>query len=206
MNGMNTGTLRQRQEIWKDIKGYDGLYQISNLGRVKSLLRKDIYGRIIPEKILKQSENKCGYLRVHLYKDGISKFIFVHKLVALSFLPNPKKLDETNHKDEIKTNNNDCNLEWCTRKYNVNYGNRTQKASNAIKGKNGPMYGIKGGKHPASKKVIQYTLNGEFIKKWDCIKDIEMKLGIKSQNISKICKNKGKTAKGFIWKYANEVI
>lgn len=102
-------------EIWKDIKGYEGLYQISNLGNVKSL-RKNV--------ILKCS--KCSregnYYKAGLYKNGKTKTILVHKLVANAFIPNPNNLPCINHKDENKLNNKADNLEWCTYKQNNDYG------------------------------------------------------------------------------------
>ena len=109
-------------EIWKDIEGYENLYQVSNLGRVKSLN----YNHTGKEKIMKAKKDK-GYLRVQLYKDGKPKFYSVHRLVATSFLPNPNNLSQVNHIDEDKSNNIVDNLEWCSAKYNSNYGTRIQR-------------------------------------------------------------------------------
>ena len=111
-------------EEWRDIKGYEGLYQVSNSGKVKSL--KDNYGR--PRiKILKLKKRKDGYIQITLHKNGERKTFRVHQLVAKAFIPNPDNLPEVNHKDKIRTNNRVDNLEWCTRKYNNNYGARTEK-------------------------------------------------------------------------------
>lgn len=107
------------KEIWKDVVGYEGLYQVSNLGRVKSLFRY--------KKILKQFEDNKGYLRVTLYKNNKSKSIKVHKLVAEAFIPNPNNYDCINHKDENKTNNRVENLEFCSFYYNLMYGTRVQR-------------------------------------------------------------------------------
>lgn len=116
----------EKTEIWKDIQKYKGRYQISNMGRVKSLARTitDELGREKPiqEKVLKPSNNK-GYLRVRL--EG--KFYYIHRLVAEAFIPNPKNLPEVNHKDENKQNNCIDNLEWCSKEYNANYGTRVQR-------------------------------------------------------------------------------
>ena len=106
-------------EEWKDIKGYEGIYQISNKGRVKSLH----YGK---EKILSGTPIKGGYLFINLSKNGKTKPFYIHRLVAQAFLPNPDNLPDVNHKDEDKTNNYVENLEWCSRKYNINYGNRNE--------------------------------------------------------------------------------
>ena len=116
------------QEVWKDVKGYEGLYQVSNLGRVKTTSTNYI-------KTLSKSNRE--YLRVQLHKNGVSKHISVHRLVATAFLDNPNKLKEVNHKDENKTNNNASNLEWCTRTHNNNFGKRNdcvaKKLSNPVR-------------------------------------------------------------------------
>ena len=117
------------KEIWKEIKGYEGRYQISSLGRVKSLN----YNKTGKEDILSPG-NIRGYLHVRLSKEGKSKPFQVHRLVALHFIPNPNNYPEVNHKDENKQNNTVDNLEWCDRKYNCNYGTRTQRSSESRKG------------------------------------------------------------------------
>ena len=111
-------------EEWRDIKGYEGLYQVSNLGKVKSL--KDNYGRS-RIKILKLKKRKDGYMEINLHKNGTIKTFRVHQLVARAFIDNPNNLKEINHKDENPSNNRVDNLEWCTRKYNNNYGTRVEK-------------------------------------------------------------------------------
>lgn len=103
-------------EIWKDIKGYEGLYQVSNLGRIKSL--GNLQNR--KEKLLKVNIYN-GYCIVYLYKNNKKKSYLCHRLVAEAFIPNPDNLPQVNHKDENKLNNRVDNLEWCTSKYNVNY-------------------------------------------------------------------------------------
>lgn len=100
-------------EIWKAIEGYEGLYEISNYGRVKSLKRK---------RILKQCLTYKGYCCIGLYKNNKFKSFLVHRLVAMAFIQNPNKFPIINHKDENKANNHVDNLEWCTHKYNTNYG------------------------------------------------------------------------------------
>lgn len=109
------------KEIWKDIKGYEGLYQISNLGRVKSLARK-YKSRVCKETIKKFSIDVKGYCKVNLCKNGKITYPRIHRLVAEHFILNPKKLPQVNHIDENKQNNRVDNLEWCDNKYNVNYG------------------------------------------------------------------------------------
>lgn len=115
-------------EIWKDIKGYENQYQVSNQGNVKTLN----YDRTKKEKILKQWKNQKGYLTVVLYKNGKPKRLRVHRLVAETFIPNKKNLPQVNHKDETKTNNKVENLEWCTNQYNSTYGNTKKKISKKV--------------------------------------------------------------------------
>lgn len=117
---MNSDTV----ELWKDVRGYEGFYQVSSIGRVKSLERVGYGGRIFPERILKQNPDSYGYPFVGLHKNGQSKTRCVHRLVAEAFIPNPLHLKEVNHKDENKWNNHVLNLEWCTTKYNLTYGHR----------------------------------------------------------------------------------
>ena len=115
-------------EEWKDIKGYEGIYQISNKGRVKSL-------KFNKENILIPVKQNRGYLFVNLCKNGKVKKYLIHRLVAEAFLPNPDNSPQVNHKDENKLNNNVENLEWCSNEYNINYGSRNEKASKNSKGK-----------------------------------------------------------------------
>ena len=160
-------------EIWRDIEGYEGLYKISNKGRVKSLYKGS-------ERILKLWDNGRGYLRVYLTKENTSKYIRVHRLVARAFIPNPHNLPEVNHKDENKKNNYVENLEWCDRRYNVNYGSRNERVS---------------------KKILQYSKSGEFIREWQGAREVERVLGIDNSHINACCRGKQKSAYGFIWKY-----
>lgn len=170
-------------EIWKDITDYEGLYKVSNQGRLKRFYK---YGK---EKILKPTKMNCGYLVAHLYKNGVDEKKLVHRIVAETFLPNPLNLSEVNHKDEDKTNNIVENLEWCDRSYNVNYGDRNRKVSKRN------INGIK------SKITLQYTKSGDFICEWPSVNEVERKLGYLASNIASCCRGKIKSAYGFIWKY-----
>lgn len=150
-------------EIWKDVVGYEGLYQVSNLGNVKSLDRKRFNGRVMANKkgqIMKQYVLKDGYCSTRLCKDGEVKNHLIHRLVAIAFLPNPQNLPQVNHKDENKQNNKLNNLEWCDRLYNNNYG--TTKERNSKSKKENPP------------KAIMYEYNGEThcLKKWAEIKNV----------------------------------
>ena len=168
-------------EIWKDIKGYEGKYQVSNLGNVKSLERfrngKSNSKVYVPEKLLKGKCDKDGYI-VYALCTGVhkkTKFYRVHRLVAEAFLPNPNNLPMVNHKDENPKNNCVENLEWCDAKYNARYS--------------------------FSVPVLQYSINGDFIRKWDCITEIQDKLNIYRSSICACCNGKYKTAGGYKWEY-----
>lgn len=167
------------KEIWKPIKGYEGLYEVSNTGKVKSLGGKRTKKY---ESILKQVKTNC-YLQVTLCKDGKIKNCRVHRLVATAFLHNPENLPEVNHKDENKENNRVDNLEWCSRKYNNNYGTLRERMVKKL-----------------SKPVLQYTKTGEFIREWSSTHEVG-KNGFRQGNIVNCCNGKLKTAYGFIWKY-----
>lgn len=181
------------EEEWRDIKGYEGLYQISSKGQVKSLARPckgfgDYYAK---ERIKKISRDGVGYCRVALSKNGKKKHILVHRLVAKAFIPNPDNLPEVNHKDENKENNYVDNLEWCTPKYNSNYGNRNEK----LREINRRYF----------KAVYQIDKNtGEIIKLWECIREASRKLSIRDHLISRVCKGRNETAGGYKWMYAND--
>lgn len=129
------------EEIWKDIKNFEGLYQVSNLGRVKSLDKYvnqfngfNISKRFYKGKVLQPHVSNKGYLRVFLYNKEMKKNYSVHRLVAEAFIPNLDNLPQVNHKDENKLNNISSNLEWCSSKFNINYGNRNFKTSEKLKG------------------------------------------------------------------------
>lgn len=120
-------------EEWRDIIGYDGLYQVSNLGRIKRLSRTIVSNNrsqfSVKEKILKLGTHKRGYKTIMLHKNKKHKLWLVHRLVALNFIPNPNNLPQINHKDEDKTNNCVENLEWCTNEYNAHYGTRIYRCN-----------------------------------------------------------------------------
>lgn len=165
-------------EIWKTIEGYPD-YMISNMGRVKSIN----YRHTGKEKIMKY-DFSCGYPFVNLFQDKKRKKYYIHRLVASAFLPNPDNLPQVNHKDEDKTNNNVNNLEWCSPKYNMNYGTHNERVAKAN-----------------SIPILQFSKTGEFIKKWNGVREVERELGIKHNNISSCCKGQRKTAYGYKWHY-----
>ena len=162
------------KEIWKDIPNYERLYQVSNLGRIKSLY----YSK---EKILTPKIDKDGYLLINLYKNHKSRTFKIHRIVAQVFLSNPNNYTEVNHKDENKQNNKVDNLEFCTHIYNQNYGSKNDWCS---------------------KKVNQYDLNGNYIKTYNSLNKASKELNI-SNNIYLCCTGKIKTCGGYIWKYVS---
>ena len=118
-----------KNEVWKDVKGYEGLYKVSDRGNVFSVERTSTNNRKFGGITLKPSYDKDGYLMVNLYKNGVIKTKKIHRLVTEAFIPNPESHPEVNHRDEVKTNNYVENLEWCTREHNLNYGTRNERSS-----------------------------------------------------------------------------
>ena len=177
------------KEIWKPIEDYEN-YMVSNLGRVKSLN----YRRTGKEKILKPFKAR-GYLVVDLL-DGTGKkgrkTNFIHRLVAQAFIPNPLNLPEVNHIDEDKLNNCVDNLEWCDRSYNVNYGNRNKNAFETLSKTNTC-------KQP--KPILQYSIDGNFIKEWSSACEVQRQLGYYQRNIRACCNGKSKKSHNFLWRY-----
>lgn len=168
-------------EEWRDIEGYEGLYQVSNYGRVKSLK----FGKMI---ILK-NRYCAGYWSVMLYKNGIGVPKTVHRLVAEAFIPNPQNLPCVNHKDENRSNCVSDNLEWCTYEYNSNYGTRNERNKEKLTNRT-----------DLSKQVYQYSLDGELIKIWSSSREAK-RCGFLQNCISLCCRGKLKTHKGYRWSY-----
>ena len=162
------------------------MYQISNLGKIKSLYNYKRDGtNILKPKI------KHGYYQIGLRKNSIRKFYNVHRLVAQAFIPNPNNLPCVNHKDENKLNNNINNLEWCTIAYNNTYGTRIEKVVKKT-----------------GKPVIQFDLYGNFIKEYRSIGQAAKEMNTSVGNIHSCCTNKSNYShvKGYIWKFKSEVM
>lgn len=175
-----------KEERWLPIEGYEGLYEVSSEGRVRSLN----YNHTGETKILRPEMTGKGYLMICLWKDGKQKMFLVHRLVALTFVPNMFGLVEVNHINEVKTDNRADNLMWCDRKENQNWGTRNQRVSE--KNTNGKC----------SKPVLQFTKSGEFIREWPSIHEITRVLGFPQGNISNCCLGQRKSASGFVWKFS----
>ena len=194
------------QECWRAVVGYEGYYEVSNLGNVKSIERLVRHSRSNIEflrkgKLFKPSIERAGYLKVQLSVRGKSKYYFVHRLVAQAFLPNPDNLPEVNHKNEIKTDNNLDNLEWCSRLYNQNYGTkierqkRTYRENNSIKNK---QYA-----KPKGRSIYKYDLKGNLIAiSCDYLLASSVE-DIPYRQIMAVCNGVQKTCRGYIWKYGD---
>ena len=179
-------------EIWKDIEGFEGLYQVSNRGNVKSLN----YRHTGKEGILKARKNRCGYLQVMLYRDGKAKMYLVHRLVATVFCENQIGYTEVNHIDEDKTNNCSDNLEYCSRSYNCSYNGRAKRAGKKI--------AEKLTNHPkTSKPIIGIDKRTGLIVEFASVHEAERETGIPHSNIIKCCKGKMNSVGGFYWMYKN---
>lgn len=217
-----------QEEIWRDIKGYEGYYQVSNLGNVKTLHANK--GHKI--KLLSIAPHPRGYRQVNLYKDGKHESLLVHRLVATAFIPNPNNYNEVNHISEDKHDNRVCNLEWVSHAENCRYGtirerisqaNRGQKRSDEIKARMKESQNLRAERERAEgircgrviKKISQYDLNGNFVRDFDSMYDACTALGFTfnrengygtsyKNNIRGCCKGIHKTAYGFIWKFKED--
>ncbi|MBW1620086.1 NUMOD4 domain-containing protein [Lactiplantibacillus plantarum] len=167
-------------EIWKDIPGYEGLYQVSNYGRVKSLFRY--------KKILIPYTQPNEYQAVQLYKSKKSAFKLIHRLVAMAFLPNPDCKPDVNHKDECKTNNRLTNLEWVTAKENSNYGTSMLRMAKK-----------------QGKELCQLDQDGKVIDTFYSGGDAQRKTGVSRYKISLVAHGKRHTAGGYSWKFKEVV-
>ena len=184
-------------EIWKPISGYEGFYEVSNLGRIRSLERivecSDGRKRKIKNRILKGSSYSGGYSGVTLHKDGCTKTANIHRIVAEAFVPNPLEKEEVNHKDENPSNNHATNLEWVTHKENINYGTRTERARETTTKLQG-------------KAVQQFSKDGKLVAEYESLSAAGNATGAHVPNILKCAKGIYKTAGGYIWKYKNETM
>ncbi len=191
------------EEVWKDIPGSEEIYQASTLGRIRSVNRiiytTDNKVRKQPGKILKPGKHYKGYYNVVLYKNKKSKTIFVHRLIATTFLENTYNKVWINHIDGIKTNNKVSNLEFSTISENIKHAFK-----NGLKKPNRPMLGRFGKLSPVSRGVHQFSINGEYIASYESITEALVINGFRGHGISDSAKGKKKTSNGYIWKYTDD--
>lgn len=173
-------------EEWKDIPEFEGYYQVSNLGNIRSVDRFDTQGVFWKSQPIKDHPNRMKYRRVNLAKDGKTTHYLVHRLVAMTFLPNPNNYPEVNHKDEIPWHNNVENLEWCTSKYNCNYGNHGKRISNGL---SKPVVGI----NIKDGRVVRIKSATEAGRR-----------GFSGEAIWKVVSKKGVSHAGYYWVYEKD--
>ncbi len=179
------------EEVWKNICGYEGLYQVSNLGNVKSLnyAHRGYAKNLVPKK------NNSGRLWVELVKDGVKKPMLIHRLVANEFIDNPNNYPQINHKDENPTNNCVDNLEWCTGLYNIRY-------SLALHPERSRSRKMRKTRKIIGNEIRQIDLSGNEVCTWKDIREIVNTTGMSQWSITQCCDGKRKTAYGFRWQYA----
>lgn len=184
------------KELWKPIEGYEGLYEVSNLGRIKALDRTHIqrgnrgciYSHIYKGRIMKPiCEKESGYRSISLYKNGKMTKYNIHRIVAKAFIPNPNNLPQINHKDENKTNNRADNLEWCSTLYNLTFGSRLSRIA-----------------EKRAKKVAMLNEDGKPVMVFSNISKIERDYGIHHSNIIAVCQGKRERAGGYKWAYLDD--
>lgn len=180
------------KEIWKEIEGYEGLYQVSTLGNVKSLN----YNHTKREKLLVPKKHKSGYFIVMLCKNGQQKNRSIQTLVAKAFVENPDCKPCVNHIDGNKQNNTVSNLEWVTYRENTRHAIKTGLRVDSN------MRGRKGALNPLSKRIDQYTKDGTYVKTWDCISDAARHYKGNPCQFINCCAGRAKTCKGYVWRYA----
>ena len=174
-------------EVWRPVRDFEGLYEVSNLARVRSVSRWVQAGttkRLAKSTILKSRPLPSGYLTVTLKDKGRTATVTIHRLVAEAFVPNPNNLQDVNHKDECKTNNLPENLEWCDRKYNINYGSgKYRKTANY------------------RKQIEQLTLDGQHVAYFESARYAARVTDYKQSRLWEALSGKRQTAYGYRWRY-----
>ena len=189
-----------------NVKGYEGLYKVSEAGVVYSVdrivKRTETTSKLVKGKPLKPQRCTSGYLTVSLSKNGVVKQMLIHRIVAISFY-GIKSGMEVNHINENKEDTSLCNLEWVSHKENINHGSAIERRveNSDFKGKNNPMYGRHGDKNTMSKRVRQYTLGDVFVAEYASVREAARETGFNCSSIVGAANGRYKQAYGFIWKY-----
>lgn len=207
----SSGLVFKMDEIWKPIEGYEGFYEVSNIGRVKSLTREvvrkngvhlSIKGSIMrPHILIVGKYFKRKYRVFCLSKSGKREFIYGHTLVARAFIPNPENKPCVDHINGTEYGDSVENLRWCTQKENLNFETARKHNSEANRGERHSRYGKFGAQNPTSKSVAQYTKEGEYVQTFGGIREAERKTGIDNRGICACCKGKHRSAGGYVWRY-----
>jgi len=172
-------------EQWKAIQGYEGRYEVSNLGRVRSLDLVLSNGHFYRGQIISPRKNNGGYMLVNLSRSNKVRTFSLHRLVANAFIANVSNCKQVNHINEDKTDNRAVNLEWCSASYNTRYGHRNDTMINQRK-----------------KAVCQFTMDGNLVNNFPILSLAARETGINAAHICDVCKGKRKSAGGYVWKYA----
>ena len=180
------------KEVWKDVIGFEEAYQVSNFGRIKRKKRTDSNNRTHKERIMSPSIYSNGYLNVELRMNNKKRRTSVHRLVAEAFIDNPLNLPQINHKDENKANNHVSNIEWCTAQYNIRYkdGVKRRRATAILN----------------SNAVCKYSMEGEFIEKFECATDAAISVNGSCTEILSCCHHRAHSLsyKGYMWRFLSE--
>ncbi len=183
-----------KKEKWKDIRGYEGLYKISNLGRVKSLWP---CRRGSKPRILKNLKQKVGYSGIELCKNKKHTRFNIHRLVGIAFIKNPLNKPQVNHINGVKTDNRVENLDWCTRSENEYHSYRALGKKAGLSNKFGKL-------HPASRPVIQLDKENNYVAEFECAADAARKCGFSEEGIRLVCMKKTNSSGGFRWVFKKE--
>lgn len=201
-------------EEWRDVLGYEGVYYISNMGRVKAVDRNRKGGVLSPRTLhmVKPKTTTNGYFHVVLCLDGKQIKHSISRMVAMAFIDNPENKLCVDHIDRARKNNKSENLRWVTHSENLMNDRtvayrRLHSITSIIHNQNGQTANLKrrGANSANSKPIFQYSLKGDFIKEWDCAYDIGRELNISPTNIGKVCRGERPWSYGFIWKFKNNV-
>lgn len=201
-------SIFHQNEFWKDIKGHEGLYQISTLGRIqaleKSYTQMNRWGTEhivnLPKKVLMLGMGTTGYLALGLFKNKIRINAVAHRMVAMHFIPNPQNKPQVNHKNGIKTDNRAINLEWCTRSENMKHSYAVLKQKKTY-----PMLGRKGGLCPNSKPVLKICpITNNILKEYNSGMEAAFDMGVVKSSIYNCISGTNATCRGFKWAFKKD--